>query len=93
MSAGNYDIAILDSAGARLGSKGSTPWPAVSITVTEAISPAVALVAGQTYYIVLSADNTTATYKGLNAASNLLKLITGAGHARAVGSLFPIPSR
>lgn len=92
VSAGNYDIAVLDAAGARLWSKGSTPWPAASATVTETVSPAVALVAGTTYLIVLSGDNATATYKGLNAASNLLKLITGVGHARAVGSIFPIPA-
>ncbi|AMS03110.1 tail fiber protein [Gordonia phage Obliviate] len=92
VSAGNYDIGILDAAGTRLWSKGSTPWPGASATVTEAISPAVALVAGQTYYLVLSTDSTTATYKGLNAASNMLKLITGAGHARAVANVFPIPA-
>ncbi|WP_368681057.1 SGNH/GDSL hydrolase family protein [Rhodococcus opacus] len=92
VSAGNYDIAILDSAGARLWSKGSTAWPATSTNVAETVSPAVSLVAGQTYYIVLAADNTTATYKGLNTTSSLLKLVTGAGHTRAVGSIFPIPS-
>lgn len=91
-SAGNYDIAVLDSTGARLWSKGSTAWPTASATVTEAVSPAVSLVAGQAYYVVLAADNATATYKGLNVASNLLKLVTGAPQSRAVGSIFPIPS-
>lgn len=91
-SAGNYDIAVLDSAGARLWSKGSTAWPTASATVTETVSPAVALTAGQTYYVVLAADNATATYKGLNVTSNLLKLITGAPHSRSVGSIFPIPA-
>lgn len=92
VSAGNYDIAVLDSTGARLWSKGSTAWPTASTTVTETVSPVVPLLAGQTYYIVLAADNTTATYKGLNVTSNLLKLITGAPHSRTVGSIFPIPA-
>lgn len=92
VQAGNYDIAVLDSAGARLWSKGSTAWPAPSTNVAETVSPPVSLLAGQTYYIVLAADNTTATYKGLNVTSSLLKLVTGAGHARVVGSIFPIPS-
>jgi hypothetical protein len=91
-SAGNYDIAVLDSTGARLWSKGSTAWPTASATVTETVSPAVSLIAGQTYYVVLAADNATATYKGLNVTSNLLKLVTGAAHSRTVGSIFPIPS-
>lgn len=91
-AAGNYDIAVLDSTGARLWSKGSTAWPTASTTVTETVSPTVALIAGQTYYIVLAADNTTATYKGLNVSSNLLKLVTGSPHARTVGTIFPIPS-
>ena len=92
VQAGNYDVAVLDSAGARLWSKGSTAWPAPNTNVVETVSPAVSLLAGQTYYIVLATDSATATYKGLNATATLLKLVTGAGHSRVVGSIFPIPS-
>lgn len=60
-SAGNYDIAVLDSAGNRLWSKGFTPWPSASATVTDAVSPPLSLIAGQTYYTVLATDSTTAT--------------------------------
>jgi len=91
-SAGNYDIAILDSTGARLWSKGSTAWPTASAVSTETVSPAVSLVAGKTYYIMLSTDSATATYKGLNVTSTLLKLVTGASYSRVVASVFPIPS-
>ena len=91
-SAGNYDLAILDSEYNRLWSKGSTAWPTASTTVTETVSPAIGLIAGKTYYIELATDNATATYKGLNVSSSLLKLATGAAHSRSVGSNFPIPA-
>jgi len=91
-SAGNYDIAILDSVGVRLWSKGSTAWPAANALSTETVSPTVSFVAGNTYYVILSTDSATSTYKGLNAAVSTLKLVTGAPHSRAVGSAFPVPS-
>jgi len=92
VSAGNYDVAILDSTGARLWSKGSTAFPAASATVTETVSPAVSMTAGTTYYIVLAFSDITARYKGLNAASNILKLADGTSHARLNGTILPIPA-
>lgn len=58
---GNYDVAILNSAGTRLWSKGATACPAAA-TITETVS-GVIMDKGQTYYIGFVFDNGTAAMR------------------------------
>jgi hypothetical protein len=94
---GNYDIAILDSSGNRLWSKGSTAFPTASTVVTETVS-SVALTQGQIYYIEFACDNTTAQVYGhkLPAVTGFSALwdlaATSSPSAIAVSAQMPIPA-
>lgn len=93
-ASGNYDIGIYDSSGTKLWSKGSTTWPASQL-VTETVSPAVALTAGQEYRIAFAGDNITGKFIGPSAAfsaSDMMKLATGVEMCHAVSTVFPLPS-
>ena len=93
VTSGNYDIGIYDAAGNRLWSKGSTPWPAVSVGITETVSPAVALTAGTDYLIVFTGDNITGAWRGLSEAlSDQTLLLDGSQWCRSVSSVFPLPA-
>lgn len=90
---GNYDIAIYDDAsGARLWSKGSTPFPAAGL-ITEVLSgPAVILKAGRVYRITFNADNIVCAYRGITGpVAGVDKLITGTNNVTAVAAVFPLP--
>lgn len=91
---GNYDIGIYDAAGNKLWSKGSTATPGSGSTVTETVSPTVALTEGSYYWIAFVADNTTLQIRG-NAGQDLpfgLELGGTEYTSRVIGSSFPLPA-
>lgn len=90
---GDYDIAILDSAGNRLWSKGSTAVPAAGTLVAETVT-GVNLTAGLAYYVGFSSSDGTAGVKGLGGTNcgDIARLVDGTPSVLSVGSVFPIPS-
>lgn len=91
-ASGNYDVAIIDdSTSARLWSKGSTAWPAAG-TITETVT-GVTMRAGRPYRLVFAADNTTGTYRGVQAsAGDMLTRMDGRFAAYLTSAMFPIPA-
>jgi hypothetical protein len=89
---GNYDLAILAADGTRLWSKGETAWPLANTAESVTVSPALAVVAGTEYIIVISADNNTATFRGLTTAFNEQgQYVDGTPWARVKTVIHPIP--
>jgi hypothetical protein len=92
-SAGNYDIGILDSAGAVLWKKGSTTFPAISTAVTDTVSPTVTIQADTVFWVVLASDSATATFRGIQyTASVECMLSDGTPKFARVASTFPLPA-
>lgn len=91
-NSGNYDIGILDAAGTRLWSKGSTSWPASQTDQVETVSPAVALLTGVDYWIIFSGDNTSGQFRGAAGFQGLSRHLDGSYQLRTVSSVFPIPA-
>lgn len=89
---GNYDIGLYDAAGTRLWSKGSTASPAAG-TITETVSPAVALPKGAKFYAAIAFDNATAQIRGITLSSaEQTKTLTGAPTSLTVSASFPLPA-
>lgn len=89
---GNYDIGIYDNSGNRLWSLGSTVVTSGAKVTT--VSPTLNLVAGTTYWVGFTYDNTTAQIYGLSSAGGSYQgqLLGGGQFARTVSSVFPLPS-
>lgn len=54
------------------------------------MSPAVALTAGQTYWLLFASDGTTGTFRGIQPNQALPRLLDGSYFARTIGSAFPL---
>lgn len=93
VQSGNYDIAILDDAGTRLWSKGSTTIPATGTAVSDTVT-GVTLYAGNVYYIGWAGSDGNGALKGIGAAGigELCKITDGTPSVVSVTSVFPIPS-
>jgi hypothetical protein len=90
-SSGNYDIGIFDDAGTLLWSKGSTAYPAINTSVIETVSPGVAVTQGTRYWVRLTVDNVTATWRGITLGFNdELRQIDGTAWARLNAAAFPL---
>lgn len=85
VSSGNIDVGVYDSSGNRLASSGSTASPGTD-RQTINFSSSVALAPG-TYWLALSADNTTATF-----ARSAGVTADGVVGYCVVTSAFPLPS-
>lgn len=60
--------------------------------MTEAVSPAVALTADQTYGVLFSSDATSGTFRGLQPNQALIRLLDGSYDARTMSGAFPLPA-
>lgn len=100
---GNVDVGVYTHAGGtmtRLASAGSTACGAGSAVQSINLSAPVLLVAGRTYYLALSCDNTTATFARQASASSAINTVgdqmlfvassfpLDASHSGAAGSSF-----
>ena len=92
---GNYDMAIKDAAGNTLWALGSTAWPSSASAPVVTVSPSLALTEGTVYWLVMSGDNATGTFKGPTAggtAGEVYRMLDGTFWARLTASgAFPIP--
>lgn len=92
VASGNYDIGIYDDASTnKLWSKGSTAWPAAGV-ISETVT-GVTLLAGRTYRIAFTGDNTTGTLRALVAPqAGMDLLLDGSTSSTAIASVFPLTS-
>ena len=92
VSAGNYDIGILDATGHVLWSKGGAAFPAVSTDVTEDLSATpLTLTAGTPYWVVIVGDSATANVRGLSAPTAAFnRLANGTYRCRGVAGAYPL---
>lgn len=93
VSNGNYDIAILDSAGTVLWTKGSTPHPGINTAVLDTVSPPITIPAGTVFWVVLATDSASATFRGIAYQNTAESVISdGTANFARVASSFPIPT-